>query len=247
VRYWAACGRPGVDTAFDEGQMKTGRKLANKLLNSSKFVLGFPEPDADARPTMPFDLAMLAGLDTLVEEATVAFDRFDYARALERTESFFWWFCDDYIEVVKDRAYGAGGDEGASSARASLRMALGTLHRLFAPFLPFVTDEVWSWWQEGSVHRQSWPTPTVLGGDATLLGLLSEVVGAVRRTKSEAKLSAKAAVSTLVVHADASTLERLRTAEGDIMRVGSVETLRWEVDTDPTIRCEVTLAPVTAD
>ena len=247
VRYWAACGRPGVDTAFDEGQMKTGRKLANKLLNSSKFVLGFPEPDADARPTMPFDLAMLAGLDSLVEEATAAFDRFDYARALERTESFFWWFCDDYIEVVKDRAYGAGGDEGASSARASLRIALGTLHRLFAPFLPFVTDEVWSWWQQGSVHRQSWPTPTGLGGDVAMLSLLSEVVGAARRTKSEAKLSAKAAVATLVVRADATTVEHLRTAEGDIMRVGSVETLRWEIDAEPTIRCEVTLAPVTAD
>ncbi|MCB0979252.1 MAG: class I tRNA ligase family protein, partial [Ilumatobacter sp.] len=109
VRYWAANGRPGVDTIYDEGQMKVGRKLATKLLNATKFALSFGEPPAGTAPSQPLDLAMLARLDTVVADATAAFEDFDYTRALERTEDFFWWFCDDYVELVKDRAYGAHG------------------------------------------------------------------------------------------------------------------------------------------
>ena len=154
VRYWAASARPGTDTAFSEDQMKVGRKLANKLLNVSKFVLGIGDvADRRAAATDPVDLSMLAKLDDVVAEATTAFEGFDYARALERTESFFWWFCDDYVELVKGRGYGSRGDDAATSARAALRIALSTLQRLFAPILPFAAEETWSWWQDGSVHR----------------------------------------------------------------------------------------------
>jgi valyl-tRNA synthetase len=101
---------------------------------------------------------MLARLAEVITDSTLAFHDLDYARALERTEEFFWWFCDDYVELVKGRAYGTQGDNAAHSARAALRQALEIIHRLFAPFLPFVTDEVWSWWQPGSVHAMPWPT-----------------------------------------------------------------------------------------
>src|SRR4029453_3031271 len=101
--------------------------------------------------------SMLRSLPDLVEEATGAFEAYDYARALERTERFFWGFCDDYVELVKQRAYGGSGDAGAASARAARAVALGALLKLFAPHLPFVTEEVWSWWREGSVHRSAWP------------------------------------------------------------------------------------------
>ena len=155
VRYWACNGRPGTDTALDTSVMKIGRRLAIKVLNASKFALGRlgegPPPGVDAVQA-PLDAALLAQLATLVDAATVAHEGFDYARALELTETFFWSFCDDYVELVKARAYGEGDAAGADSARATLAIALSVLHRLFAPFMPFVTEEVWSWWQPGSVH-----------------------------------------------------------------------------------------------
>ncbi|MSY48165.1 MAG: valine--tRNA ligase, partial [Actinobacteria bacterium] len=156
VRYWAACARPGVDTTFSEEQMKVGRKLATKLLNLTKFVLGAGELTVDSKPTDLIDHAMLIRLAAVVDEATIALEQFDYARALERTEAFFWWFCDDYVELVKTRAYSPGQD--SSSARSSLHRALSILQRLLAPMLPFATEEVWSWLESGSIHLSNWPT-----------------------------------------------------------------------------------------
>src|ERR1035441_9248951 len=91
VRYWAASGRPGTDTAFDAQQMKVGRRLAVKLLNASKFALTDLPAEGDAL-THPLDRAMIARLASVVTDATVSLEEYDYARALERVESFFWWY-----------------------------------------------------------------------------------------------------------------------------------------------------------
>ena len=241
VRYWAASGRPGVDTAFDEGQMKIGRKLATKLLNVTKFVLGIGEPPAAATVTDALDLAMLARLDEVITDATAAFEEFDYARALERTEAFFWWFCDDYVELVKDRAYGAHGDARSASARAALRQALHGIHRLFAPFIPFVTDEVWSWWQQGSVHSHPWPSPAGGAGDSAMLDPVGEVLATIRRTKTEAKTSQKTEVATVVVGGPAAALAMIEAAATDLCDAGSVASLVFEPA--EALTCKVTLAP----
>jgi valyl-tRNA synthetase len=207
VRYWAASARPGTDTAFDEGQMRIGRKLAIKLLNVSRFVLGIggegqaPGPHAISDPV---DRAMAARLSAVVADATAAFEAYDYARALERTETFFWWFCDDYVELVKSRGYGSRGDDTAASARAALRLALDVLQRLLAPFLPYATEDVWSWWHDGSIHRSSWPEADGLaalaaGADAADLDPALDVLAAVRKAKTEAKVSMRAPVASVMV------------------------------------------------
>ena len=235
VRYWAASGRPGVDTAFSEDQMKVGRKLANKLLNVTKFVLSFGDA-ASGAVTEAIDLAMLAKLAPVVVEATAAFDAFDYARALERTEEYFWWFCDDHVELVKSRAYA-----GDASALAALREALSILQRLLAPFLPFATEEVWSWWQEGSVHRAAWPTPPTAAGDLAVLEATSSVLLAVRRAKTEAKVSQRAAVARCTVTAPAATLAALAFGTRDLCDAGSIAEL--VTAEGPELGVSVELAP----
>ncbi len=247
VRYWACNGRPGTDTALDTGVMKIGRRLAIKVLNASKFALGRlgdgPVPGTDA-VREPLDAALLAQLAALVEAATGAHEGFDYARALEATEAFFWSFCDDYVELVKTRAYGEGDPTGTDSARATLAVALSVLHRLFAPFLPFVTEEVWSWWQEGSVHVAPWPDTAELGthagGDTTVLSVAAEVLAAVRREKTTHKRSMRARVARLTVTAPAATLAAVEAARGDIVDAGGVDELA--VAKGDTLSVEVELA-----
>jgi valyl-tRNA synthetase len=249
VRYWAVGARPGVDTAFSEDQMKVGRKLATKLLNVSKFVLGIGEVADDVVPTEAIDVAMLYRLAGVVEEATKAFEEFDYARVLERTEEFFWWFCDDYVELVKTRGYLSHTEEGAMSARAALRRALSTLQRLLAPLLPFVTEEVWSWWQSGSVHQSQWPTTAALTDGLTgapneeLLDAICSAIGVIRRAKTEAKVSQRAVVTEALFVTSSDAASAITAGWADIADAGSVE--KWSISTADTneITVNVTLAP----
>ena len=245
VRYWAANARPGVDTAFSEDQMKVGRKLATKLLNVSKFVLGIGT-EHDSHPTHPLDVAMLHRLANVVREATSAFESYDYARALERTEAFFWWFCDDYVELVKTRAYG----EGASSAKASLARALSTMQRLFAPHLPFASEEVWSWWQDASIHRAPWPTAeSIVEGVAAMqdaeamLETICDVLAVVRRTKTEAKVSQRAAVEHVLVNASDEQRVLIERATDDLLNAGVIARLEFSSAQGDRPVTSVRLAP----
>ena len=205
VRYWAASGRSGTDTTFDPGQMKVGRRLAMKLLNAARFAL--MQADPRGAITEPLDRGMLTALATLVEESTEQLEAYDYARVLERTETFFWAFCDDYLELVKSRRYGDFGADGAASANSAMLVALSAMLRLFAPFLPFVTEEVWSWWQPGSVHRSSWPTAdevlqSIGGTDTSALAVREATQAAladVRRIKSMLKKPVKAVITRAVL------------------------------------------------
>jgi valyl-tRNA synthetase len=265
VRYWAASARLGVDAVFDPGQLKIGRRLAVKILNASRFVLGMAgagpaagaatdaavsaaagaaagaAADAAAVITEPLDRAMLGRLAAVVDRCTEAFEAYDHALALELAERFFWFFCDDYLELAKPRAYGGSGEAPAASAVAALRLALSVLLRLFAPFLPFVTEEAWSWTESGpmpggSIHRASWPTPEPLrllaaGGDGGsradgagdgLLDAASAAIGSIRKAKSQARLPMRASARKLVVTGSAPQLKALAEVLGDVQAAGAV-------------------------
>ncbi|MFM8302887.1 MAG: valine--tRNA ligase [Actinomycetota bacterium] len=240
VRYWAASGRPGTDTAFDEGQMKIGRRLAIKVLNASKFALGVigehdvPTGSAATVIKAPLDRALLAALADLVDDATGAFERYDYARALERTERFFWGYCDDYIELVKQRAYDEDDEPGRASARTTLAFALDALLRLFAPHLPFVTEEVWSWWRDGSVHRSAWPDAAPLRSAAgvengSAYGVAAQVLAEVRKAKTVQQKGMRADVACVTVVDRADRLALLAAVATDVCAAGRVAELRTEV------------------
>ena len=235
VRYWAAIARPGTDTVDDPQQIKVGRRLAIKLLNASKFALTMGDQDATGDAggieavTEPLDRSMLAALAEVVRQATAAYEGYDYARALDVTETFFWTFCDDYVELVKDRAYG-GRDtpvapEAAASARAALRLALDVQLRLLAPVLCYATEEVWSWFKDGSVHRAAWPTVDELAGaagDPAVLTAVGTALAGVRRAKSDAKLGMRAQVTSMTLAGPAAQLDLVRAAQPDLMATGKI-------------------------
>ena len=245
VRYWAAMGRPGTDTAFDTGQMKIGKRLAIKLLNASKFSLSLNATLNSSDVTQAVDHALLNKLAQVVETATTSFDKYDYTRALEVAETFFWAFTDDYVELVKERTYGNQGEAAANSARAALGITTHTLLKLFAPFIPFVTEEVWSWWQEGSIHLQSWPKSSEIITNKSVgidpLNNVTWILSEVRKVKTENKQSMKAEVKTLEIWAKAEVIEQVKDAQKDLIAAGNIKDLKLTV-TDSEIKVKAELA-----
>jgi valyl-tRNA synthetase len=226
ARYWAASARLGTDTTADEKVFRIGKRLATKIFNAGKFVLS---QGGEAHPiAAELDQAFAARLRELAARATAAFDAFDHARALQETESFFWThFTDTYLELVKLRARSEQDAEGRGSALSALRLGLDVLLRLFAPFLPYVTEEVWSWAfaaEKGvaSIHRASWPEDSDFAGipapaRAGSFEAAAACFGAIHKAKAEAAVSAGREVESLVLAAHPASLEALAPVLSDVL------------------------------
>ena len=249
VRYWSAAARLGLDATYDEGQMKIGRRLAIKLLNATKFALAIGREDENhhvgapataawdpADVTEALDRAAMARLALVVRQATEALESYEHSKALEAIESYFWQFCDDYIELVKNRAYGTAESTGrvpdeaaVKSARTALGLGLDAFARLLAPYLPYAAEEVWSWMHAdaGSVHRAAWPDAAVYeaaAGDASadLLDHAGEALAALRGIKSKAKVSMKTPILSVTLGAADDVRDALASAIDDIAEAGRV-------------------------
>ena len=249
VRYWAASARLGLDATYDEGQMKIGRRLAIKLLNATKFALAIGREDENhhvgapavaqwnpADVTEPLDRAVMAKMALVIRQATNALNAYEHSKALEVIESFFWQFCDDYIELVKNRAYGTADSTGKTpseaavkSARTTLGLGLDTFARLLAPYLPYATEEVWSWMHEGegSVHRAAWPKPEPYEQAAfkvspDVLTYAGEALASLRKIKSEAKVSMKTPILSVTLDAVDNAADSIKATLGDIAEAGRV-------------------------
>ncbi|SDZ30066.1 valine--tRNA ligase [Herbiconiux ginsengi] len=256
VRYWAASSRLGTDAAFDEKnptQIKIGRRLAIKILNAAKFVYGFALPEGHTTISEPVDQSMLTALDQVVRQATTALENYDHARALEITETFFWTFCDDYLELVKERAYREESEAaGKASAVLALQSAIDVLLRLFAPYLPFATEEVWSWTHEGSVHNAAWPASVAaslpagvtaeLPAHAPLLGLAGKALVGIRGAKTAAKASQKTAVASATIAGPDDEIAVLQLAAADLKAVGRIAELRF-ASAPELVVSDIVLAP----
>ncbi|WP_375400757.1 valine--tRNA ligase [uncultured Amnibacterium sp.] len=230
VRYWSASSRLGTDAALDvtnPTQMKIGRRLAIKVLNAAKFILSFDSDHIDAAAvTEPLDIGMLAALDEVIVQATQSLDAYDHATALETVERFFWTFCDDYLELVKERAYADDLPAARASAIAALRLALDALLRLLAPILPFATEEAWRWSHSTSVHRAPWPRPLEAGGEPQILGAVGEVLIGIRRAKTDAKVSQKAPVHSTQITGPEHRIALVALALDDLRSVGRIGTVQ---------------------
>lgn len=266
VRYWAASARLGADTAYEVNQMKIGRRLAIKLLNASKFALNLGATEDKIVTTAAaaqvishrLDQSLLAQLHEAIVQATSAFQKYDYARTLNLVETFFWHFTDDYIELIKDRAYGSRGEAEQASVVATLATALDALLRLLAPFQPFATDEVWSWWRSGSVHAAAWPglqteLPGIAAaaehGDVDVLTTVTRAISRIRKAKSDAKVKQRTEVVNATITATEDRIAELQAGLDDLRAAGNVSSLQLEhgeaVTTDDDEVVDLRLADVT--
>ncbi len=256
ARYWAASARLGTDTAFDENVWKIGKRLVTKLFNAAKFVLS--QTGETAPITSELDLAFVAKLRMLVADATRNHDAYQYAHALQETESFFWThFTDTYLELAKGRARayadGAAGEaaRASHSAVASLRLGLSVLLRLFAPILPYITEEIWSWSfaeeaaaAEGaskgavatrSIHRAAWPGDADFEGiaqpaQAESFDLAVAALAAINKAKADAEVSMGREVEALTLAMAPATRSILEGVAADVLAAARVAAHTFETD-----------------
>lgn len=210
LRYWAGGSKLGADTAYSEDVVKNGKRLVNKLWNAVKFVLQHLNSENinfdQKNITHTTDKWLIARLHNVIKKSTEAFEEFEYATALSVVEEFFWRdFCDNFLEIAKARTYDEDGTnpQGRLSALTTLAFSLDAILKLFAPFLPYITEELYqAVFNNGkSIHsRKMWPNYNDYLVDQKSLAQGDNVVNIlnlVRKSKADKNLSVKAPIEKL--------------------------------------------------
>ncbi len=231
LRFWASNSKLGEDVPFQEKEFVTAQKLITKLWNASKFCLMHLE-DYDPKSQTPknfelIDRWLLSKLNQLIQKSTQHYDNYDYNHPRLDTENFFWHtFCDNYLEMVKDRLYNPDqrGEQARKSAQYTLYHSLLTILKLFAPILSHITEEIYSHYfkekeDQLSIHISLWPEadPSLISEEAENIGdKIIEIVMAVRKFKTEHTLSLKEEISSIIIEADKKDFQELLEAQDDL-------------------------------
>ena len=238
VRYWAASARLGTDTVFDEQVFKIGKRLTTKIYNASKFVLSQDAMIGSVKN--PLDLSFIANLVEHVDSCTNNFNKFNFAESMMITEKFFWnLFTDNYLELVKNRARQNEDPDEQTSAVATLRLTLSVILRLFAPIVPVIADEVWSWsfakeTGYSSIHLSKWPTKEEISDlidplqDNELFLITCDAIRAIRREKTQNGFRLGSEVESIILEGRKSDIERVKLAKNDLMSAARCGKLRFQ-------------------
>ncbi|MBE7075034.1 MAG: valine--tRNA ligase [Clostridiales bacterium] len=236
TRYWAASGSLGRDIIFGDEQFKNGQRLLNKLYNASKFVWQFVEGYTPKQiDLLPMDKWLLCKLNAMQDNFVKYFEKYEVGLAMGELESFFWNFCDNYVEIVKNRLYKPEiyGEHAKQSAQYVCYYALLEMLKMFAIYMPHVTEEIYqntfiATEKEISIHKLQIGK---IGDfeDKEILPMGDEVVALVsriRQSKSEAKVSLKTEIEN--VNAGVKYIDFVKTCSDDIKAVMSVKELNIE-------------------
>jgi valyl-tRNA synthetase len=216
IRYWASTSKSGNDTSYSEGVVLNGKKLVSKIKNAAKFCeLHFKDiGQVDAEKSLhsgevfcASDLWMLSKLNKVIFNATEHFNKFEYASARDEIETFFWQdFCDTYLELIKTRIYNDGNDyaKGQKSAIITLHYVLDTILRLFAPFVPYTTEEVYMdiLKKDFSIHcKGNWPKEINFQFEVEqeCETVIFAVLDEARKAKTQRQLSMKAPIQLIAI------------------------------------------------
>lgn len=249
LRYWSARARLGVDTIFDESVFKVGLRLVTKLVNVSKFVVmqfeqaGLKLSDVKDISLTDIDKSWLAGFSELLISSKKDFANFKYSEVLHNTEHKFWDFCDNYVELVKTRSYQQHDQDIGKSALYALYTSLSILIRLFAPFMPFVTEQVSGWLdlssniinktynqtdnqKDKSVHLMPWPDDSDLGLsldiNKNIFTDTIEILDEVRSQKTKQQVSLKAEVASLEIICNENSKNNISQGLDDLANASNI-------------------------
>ncbi len=232
IRYWASSSKFGEDISYQEKEILAGKKLANKILNASNFVfLNLKNYKPKKTKLLETDRLFLVKLNELIEKATGCFDNYEYHLAKIETDEFFWHvFCANYLELVKKRVYN-GTQEEKDSAFFTLYRSLLTLIKLFAPIVPFVTEDVYQKHfrkneKSKSVHISEWPETIDVKKKKTDDEVFEILIGVIEKIRQGKSNSKKAMNSEIVLMIERKDKDKLKDLLDDLKSVANAREIK---------------------